>query len=53
MAAQGGASHDMASMARADELPIERSRAGFEWGVIGLIIGLAAGLGIAMVRHPA
>jgi len=53
MVGEAGASHDMESMARADDLPIERSRAGLEWGVIGLIIGLAGGLGIAMVRRTA
>lgn len=37
--------------ARADEMPIERSRAGVEWGVIGLVIGLAGGLGLGLVRR--
>jgi len=39
--------------ARADERVIERSRAGFEWGVIGLLIGLAGGLGLGLMgRSP-
>lgn len=38
--------------ARADEMPIERSRSGAEWGAIGLVIGLAAGLGVQMLRRP-
>ena len=35
--------------ARADDLPIERSRSGIEWGVIGLVVGLAGGLGIGVL----
>lgn len=38
--------------ARADEMPIERSRSGAEWGAIGLLIGLAGGLGVTMLRRP-
>lgn len=37
--------------ARADELEIERSRAGIEWGAIGLVIGLAGGLGLGLIRR--
>lgn len=37
--------------ARADELSIERSRAGVEWGLIGLLIGLAGGLGAGLLRR--
>lgn len=37
--------------ARADEIRIERSRAGVEWGVIGLVIGLAGGLGATLLRR--
>lgn len=37
--------------ARADELRIDRSRAGLEWGVIGLVIGLAGGLGVGLLRR--
>jgi hypothetical protein len=48
------ADHDegmaMGEMAKADEVPIERSRAGMEWGVIGLLIGLAGGAGFAMLK---
>jgi len=39
----------MAVAARADDLPIERSRSGMEWGVIGLLIGLGAGFGVALL----
>ena len=35
--------------ARADELPIERSRS----GVIGLLVGLSAGYGLSLVRGRA
>lgn len=37
--------------ARADDMPIERLRSGAEWGVIGLLIGLAAGIGIMLIRR--
>lgn len=37
--------------ARADEIEIQRSRAGLEWGVIGLVIGLAGGLGLGLIRR--
>ena len=40
-----------ASGARADEIRIERSRAGLEWGVIGLVVGLAGGLGLGLLRR--
>ncbi|NIP60329.1 MAG: hypothetical protein GWN71_34290 [Gammaproteobacteria bacterium] len=36
--------------ARAEEIRIERSRAGLEWGAIGLVIGLAGGLGVGLIR---
>lgn len=38
-------------MAQAADLPIERSRSGAEWGVIGLLIGLASGLGVSLIRR--
>ena len=38
-------------MARADEVPINRSRSGGEWAVIGLVIGLAAGFGLGMLTR--
>jgi hypothetical protein len=38
-------------VARADELRIERSRSGVEWGAIGLLIGLAGGLGLSLLRR--
>ncbi len=49
---EGGAGHEatMGQGARAEELPIQRSRRGAEWGVIGLLIGLAAGLGVSLIR---
>jgi len=39
--------------ARADEIVIERSRSGIEWGIIGLLVGLAGGFGLALLRRPA
>lgn len=46
-----GAGHGEGSemMVRAGEMPIERSWSGAEWGVIGLLIGLAGGGGIALL----
>ncbi len=38
------------SPARADQMIIERSMSGAGWGVVGLIIGLAGGLGIVLLR---
>ena len=38
--------------ASAEDLPIERSRAGIEWGLIGLLIGLAGGGGAMLVLRP-
>ncbi len=40
----------MPRVARADEMPIERSRSGLEWGVIGLLIGGAGGLGLGLIK---
>lgn len=34
-----------------DEIRIERSRSGVEWGIIGLLIGLAGGLGLGLLRR--
>ncbi len=44
--------HDetMASGATAEEMIIQRSTTGAGWGVIGLVIGLAGGFGLALVR---
>ncbi|MFQ5889683.1 MAG: hypothetical protein ACE5JR_06480 [Gemmatimonadota bacterium] len=39
-----------AALARSDDIRIERDRSGLEWGVIGLLIGGAAGLGAGMLR---
>lgn len=47
--AVGGTSE--APEARTDDMPVERSRSGVEWGVIGLIVGLAGGLGVVLVRN--
>ena len=49
---EGAAGHDEAeaSVARADEMIIERSTSGAGWGVIGLMIGLAGGLGMVLLR---
>ncbi len=45
------AAHEAAPrVARADEMPIERSRSGLEWGVIGLLIAGAGGLGLRLMR---
>ncbi len=41
---------NMASGATAEEMVIQRSTTGVGWGVIGLIIGLAGGFGLALVR---
>jgi len=46
MGAMGG----MEEMGMAGDLPIERSRAGLEWGLIGLLIGLAGGGGVMFMR---
>ncbi len=47
----GRAAHEAAPrVARADEMPIERSRSGLEWGVIGLLIGGAGGLGLGLIK---
>ncbi len=43
----------MPSGARADEMPIERSMTGAGWGLIGLLIGLSGGLGVALLRGTA
>ena len=40
-----------ASGARADEMIIQRSTTGAGWGVIGLVIGLAGGLGLSLLRR--
>ncbi|MBI4538272.1 MAG: hypothetical protein HY704_02010 [Gemmatimonadetes bacterium] len=44
---------EVQAAARADEMPMERPWSGAEWGVIGLLIGLAGGLGIALLRRGA
>lgn len=38
-----------APMARSDDIQIERDRSGIEWGLIGLLIGAAAGLGSGLL----
>lgn len=39
--------------ARADDIRIERDRSGLEWGAIGLLVGLAGGLGLGLLRRAA
>lgn len=36
--------------ARVDDIVVERNRSGVEWGLIGLLIGLAGGLGVGFLR---
>ncbi len=48
---EAGHAANSAEMARAEDLPIQRSRERAEWGVIGLLIGLAGGLGVSMIRR--
>jgi len=40
-----------AQAATAEEIQIERDRSGIEWAAIGLVIGVAGGLGIGMRRR--
>jgi hypothetical protein len=47
----GGHAEAMGVEATAEEMVIERSMAGAGWGVIGLFIGLAGGLGGILVRR--
>lgn len=47
----GADSGGQGSGARAGERVIRRNRAGVEWGVIGLVIGLAGGLGLGLLRR--
>ena len=46
------AGHDAAEMtaATAEEMVIARSMTGAGWGVIGLVVGLAGGLGLVLLR---
>jgi len=48
--APGGSGHASAE-ARADDIVVERNRSGVEWGLIGLIIGLAGGLGVGLLAR--
>lgn len=48
--APAGAAHASAE-ARADDIVVERNRSGVEWGVIGLFIGLAGGLGVGLLAR--
>ena len=45
----GSGSGGMVPMARSDDILIERDRSGIEWGLIGLLIGAAAGLGSGLL----
>lgn len=47
---QAGAAHE-GSGARSDDIRIERDRSGLEWGAIGLLVGLAGGLGVGLLRR--
>ena len=47
----GGHAEAMGVEATAEEMVIERSMAGAGWGVIGLLIGLAGGVGAVLVRR--
>ena len=49
-AAEEGHDESMASGATAEEMIIQRSTTGVGWGVIGLVIGLAGGFGLALLR---
>lgn len=40
-----------AAAARSDDIRIERDRSGVEWGAIGLVVGLAGGLGLGLLRR--
>ncbi len=46
----GGHEEAMEAGASAEEMVIERSRTGAGWGVIGLLVGLAGGLGTVLLR---
>ena len=46
----GERDENMASGATAEEMIIQRSTTGVGWGVIGLVIGLAGGFGLALLR---
>ena len=48
--AEEGHDESMASGATAEEMIIQRSTTGVGWGVIGLVIGLAGGFGLALLR---
>lgn len=46
-----GMEHTTGAMARADEIPINRTQSGAAWAVIGGLIGLAAGLGAGLLSR--
>ena len=46
----GGHEEAMEAEAIAEEMVIERSMAGAGWGVIGILVGLAGGLGTVLLR---
>lgn len=41
-----------AGTARADEITVQRNLSGMGWGLIGVVIGLAGGLGVGLLRKP-
>lgn len=49
MGTQMAGEHEM--MARADDMVIERSMSGAGWAIIGLLVGLAGGLGLGLLRR--
>ncbi len=51
--ANSGGAHGAATGggARADDIRIERHRSGLEWGAIGLLVGLAGGFGIGLLKR--
>jgi hypothetical protein len=51
MAADHAMGDQAGPAARHDDIQIERDRSGVEWGMIGLVIGLAGGIGLGMVRR--
>lgn len=50
-AVDGGGPQGGDRSARVEEIRIQRDRSGLEWGIIGLVTGLAGGLGMGMLRR--
>lgn len=47
----GGQGQGVVGAEQAEDLLIQRPRSGAEWGLIGLIIGLAGGVGLTLLRR--